>query len=339
MSLIFMEGFEAHATNGNVIAPNGKFTVVGSNVLATAGRLGGLAGCFSGSATGQLIYFPLPRLTSFVLGMGFRMDSLSASARGFAFYENSNEGIGFGVNSNGALTINRGSTNLYTGSAGDIVAGTWYYIELSCSTIAATGATIVLRKDTSVQTTLTNQNSRPSTNLWVDNFRINGQGTNTYLPSFDDMYILDTTGSVNNAFLGKRKVILLQPVSDSGSQQWTTNSGSDHYNRVTDIPADGDTTYIEDGTSGHTDLFEVTDPELLTIDGVAVNAVCKQTDAGVLQLNLQCVSGGTTSNGSALPAPSASYLTKTRLLEQDPNTSAAWDNLNLMHAKFGIKVS
>jgi hypothetical protein len=338
MTMLVIEGFEAVGNSGDVVTPNGKFSIFGSNCKLATGRLQGLCAQFPNPAAGSSMIFPFQQANEVVLGIALRMDALTTSnTSAFSFYEGAVAGVNFGINSNGALTINRGANILYTGSAGDIVVGTWYYLELKHN-VSVSAGTVVLKKDGVTVTTLTSQNTRPSSNLWVDNFRLTGLGSNSYNYSVDDMYILNTSGSINNDFLGKQKVTLLRPSADSGTQQWTPNSGSTHYDRVGEIKSDSDTTYLEDSTSGHADLFDVDNPNLDSISAIQVCGIFRSTDTGTNLVNLTCKSGATTSDGTSVNAGGPTYASKMRILETDPNTSSQWLNSGLTNAKFGIKL-
>lgn len=161
--------------------------------------------------------------------------------------------------------------------------------------------------------------------------------TNT---TFDDYYICDGSGALNNTFLGPCRTLASNPNGDN-SVNWSTVYPADgvHYTKEDDgATADDDTTYVEDATTGHRDLFDYAAVTVLTsIHGVAINTTCKVTDVNAVDLKTVAVSGA--NEVTATQTISATdYTTVSHISETDPNTSAAWDVTALDAAQFGFEV-
>jgi len=133
--------------------------------------------------------------------------------------------------------------------------------------------------------------------------------------------ISDTTGSVDFQ-------AIVQPGIHGGivDSYATTNVGT---------RPNGTAAYITDSTSGHQQ-----DYAHQTLSSVSqIFAVVHQTYAsgtGGVQINQQCLSGGTTETSSAI-SPGASFQYYQDVLETDPNTSAQWTLSNFNNATFGVK--
>ena len=116
---------------------------------------------------------------------------------------------------------------------------------------------------------------------------------------FDDLYVLDDTGSVNNARLGARLIKMIVPASDAGTNQFTPDSGSTHYDRLTEAPRDT-TTYLEDDTTGHRELFGMGTLNLATVAGLQMNTLSLVTGNTIRSIkNSIHTSGGTDSDDTA----------------------------------------
>ena len=99
------------------------------------------------------------------------------------------------------------------------------------------------------------------------------------IPYFDDLYVCDGSGSVNNDFLGDVRVVTVRPNGAGGSTQWTPDSGS-NYARVNETISGEDSNYVEDGTSGHEDRYAYGDLSgVLGIKGLVICTDCRETDA------------------------------------------------------------
>ena len=61
----------------------------------------------------------------------------------------------------------------------------------------------------------------------------------------DDLHVFDGLGSVNNDFIGDKRVLLQLPDADTAVTDWVRNGGATDYERINELSQDGDTTYIE----------------------------------------------------------------------------------------------
>jgi len=155
---------------------------------------------------------------------------------------------------------------------------------------------------------------------------------------FDDLYICDNTGSVNNDFLGDIKVVTVYPNGDGTNTAWTPSSGTTHYVLVNEAPANDDTNYLYTSTVNATETLNVTDISLAgVILGVAVFACVRKDDAGTREASVICRSGGTEYEGTQVPiGNSYSYLKQ--IWQTDPATGDLWTVSGFNAAEFGVRM-
>ena len=286
-------------------------------------------------------YFQTPFLTNdatLVCGLAFNLATALPTtfpSNIIAFYEGANNGINIRSNTDGKIAAYRGTSLLGTSALG-LGAATWYYIELKVLTNNSTG-TIEVRVNGAVWLNLTSQDTQPGSNAWHDAVRL---GTVNAVSRFDDMYVLDGSGSANNDFLGNRKVVAIDPDGAGDNTDWTPSAGSNYQNVDDGDEVDEDTTYNETSTDAHEDLYTYEDLPGVTssVDGLQITIETRVT-AGSMDLSHVIKTGTTTDAGSADTITSTAYVTSVRVEEQDPDTAAAWTPSGVNGAQFGIRAN
>ena len=127
--------------------------------------------------------------------------------------------------------------------------------------------------------------------------------------AWDDVYIADATGTLNNDFLGELTVEHLRPAVDDTAQWLGSDANSvDNWALVDEAGAYNGADYVASSTIGQTDLYTpaasaraITSPVL----GVVVAAVAMKTDAGTrtVKLDVKEGSGGTVRKSAELGLP------------------------------------
>jgi len=343
MALLWMEGFEDIGTSiGSNPAPTGILSrkyptvVYPEYTVLRAGRVAG----YSLECTASWPDIRTPQLTTnatMVVGFGYWWD-VDFSSMIFGLYDGTTLGMNVHKEYGGELGVYRGSTQLAVTSGLGLVLSTWYWIEFKTLCNGSTG-TYELRVGGVSRLSASGQNTKAGSNNYHNVFRMLGV-SNTHC-RFDDIYILDGSGSINNDFLGNRKVVALYPNGDvNGYTDFTCSSGSTHYALVDENPVNDDTDYVEDGTSGHKDLWDY--PALTgtgsNIAGIQINSMVRETDATSMTLNTLIKSGATEDAGTGEVIGSTSYKVLKRIAETDPNTAAPWTVSGVNAAQFGVKV-
>lgn len=236
---------------------------------------------------------------------------------------------------NGAIGAYRNTTLLGSsapGTAGAAASG-HIYIELKV-TISDTVGVGEVRVNGATVLSLTGQDTRNAAAAQITSVQLYGGMDSEY----DDFYLCDTTGSVNNDFLGDVKIVPLYPDAAGDSTQFTPLSGS-NYQNVDEAIADGDTTYVESSTVGHKDLYTFGNlsftPE--SILGVQAIACVRKDDAGTREVRAVTKAGSTTRNGPTF-APSTTYGIAMDIMETNPADSAAWERADVDALQAGVEI-
>lgn len=242
----------------------------------------------------------------------------------------------FEILGDGGSTLHLALKQLTSGSFGVYRSGTllasaayknnvWQYIEVN-AIVADTGGVVKVRVDgvEVISYTGDTRNGGVSTNIdaiSLMNDTDANEGT-TYL-EFDDVYVCDSSGTINNTFLGDIRIQTLVPTA-AGSSTQLTPTGSSNYANVADIP-DSTATYNSSSTVGSKDLYALGDlaSGTATVKCVQVNTRAWKDDAGTASLKVKIKSGSTEVAGATVALPS-SVAWNGDVWETDPNTSTAW---------------
>ena len=162
----------------------------------------------------------------------------------------------------------------------------------------------------------------------------NGRG------AYDDLVWGNASGSFNVACPPDLRVGWTPPTADTVDADFTPQGAGDNYVEVDEVPADGDTTYNESTTAGHTDRFGHSYAAAnVSIIGVVVSAIVKA--GGNMRLVLTGSAGTEEDNGADLTTDVTSYRIKSGTWETNPDTGALWVESALEDADmtFGYKVA
>lgn len=208
---IFWDGFDKYGPLNSIPANSTMgsewTTVPSSSALFVAGR-------FANSLALQLSYpyvnatRTLPNNYSRLIGGIAMQPSLTANS-GVIFNDTSTNQCAVGFNTSGKLVLwtgGLGGTQVAINSTA-ITANTWHYVEWDL-TFSATGTYTVWLDGVQVFTGTGNLKS--DSNAYANVVELIGDVCN-----FDDMYLFDSTGSVNNAQRGDSRVETLFPTADS----------------------------------------------------------------------------------------------------------------------------
>lgn len=352
MAILWMDGFDTYTATADL----GQRYVAGASctLQTTSGRFGGgsvASNSTISTAVSNLSVNITHSGSSAIVAGGttYFTSSASSSYPIFGFY---NSLAGTPINEvslywdlgTGALKLYRGASTggtLLATSTATYLAGVWHHIEMK-ATIADAGGAVEVRVngvssiisfsgDTRISTTGTAGIDRIYFGTWnIGSLSANG--------GWDDIYILDTSGSVANDFLGDCRVNTLAPTSDA-AVQFTRSTGASNYLTVDEGRYNSDTDYVESSTVGHIDRYGYADlaAAVATVYGVQPITWCRKTDATTRTMRNKLVSGATTSNGSNF-ALTTSYQPMVSTYTLDPNTSAQWTVSNANAATAGFEI-
>lgn len=239
------------------------------------------------------------------------------------------------------LKLRRGATDLAESSASLISVDTWHYIEFKFNVHDTTGLYDV-RVDGNSEMSASGTDTRNLSTRGVyllEWWGMDGQNADQASDEqiIDDIYVLDTTGTINNNFLGPSTgVVALFPSAEGTTIDFTPSTGTDNSALVDDNPP-GDTDYNDGATNGDIDEYEVDALSETIIYGVSVQTHAKPDAIGsIRKFRHRVRSGASVGNGSDIAVyDDAVHET---IFEADPNTSAQWTNTNLNAAEFGVEV-
>lgn len=330
--LQFFDGFDHYNTTALLAAKWGgiastPFFVTGRGGVGNAVRLVSNRACIravSGSPATVICGFAFKWLGGGNLSLFRALDGSTVHFQ--LYYENTT----------GKLRVYRNTTLLGESAAG-VASGAgsdFIYIELRV-TVDDSAGVVVVRVNGSEVINLTGQDTRNGAAAQITEVQLWG-GIDG---AFDDFYLCDTTGSVNNDFLGDVKVVTLYPNGAGDSTDFTPLSGS-NYQNVDEVLADGDTTYVESSTVSDKDLYTFENlgytPE--SIYGVQTVAVARKDDAGSREMRVITKSGATTKSGSSVALGTA-YGVVMDFMETNPDDSAAWELADINALQAGVEVT
>lgn len=337
MALRFMDGFECGGTSGKA-AHLTKYS--DSNLvdidIATP-RTGACALTFTSTA-GYLITKTLPASGGAIVGVALRVAAFATGDDLLQIREGST--VHLTVYLDGptrCLSVRRGTTTLATGAT-VLALSTYYYLELKAVIHDTTGS-YELRIDGATELTASGVDTRNggATGQW-DNVAL----VAVWIESFDDLYICDTSGSVNNTFLGPCHVETLLPQTDAvsaGSNAGLTPStGTDHGALVDENPPNT-TDYNGSSTVGAKDTYQYPSLSLSgTIAGIQTNLYVAKSDSAARQVCAVVRTGSLDYDGANV-SPGTSFLYFSEVRSLNPGTGVAWTTADINAIQAGMKVT
>ena len=239
------------------------------------------------------------------------------------------------VYSNGFLIIRRADTDVQVAISASSywqAPNVWRYIEMQY--VPATGA-VTVRVDgvSAVSGTV-------PTTANVSSIILKGPGYLIFDYDFyDDLYVLDSSGTTNTTWLGDVRVQTLYPNADGANSALTPSTGTAHAVLV-DEPTPNTTDYVSSSTPGAKDTYQFQDLNSNTagVYGLEVTNYSHKDAAGPGSMANVVRSGGTDYTQPAQPL-SASWTANKDLLNTNPATSAPWTVSDVNSAEFGVEVS
>lgn len=337
MAIQLIEGFD-HFDNDTLASLKGWTHAHPSNGTTSyvPGRLsGGALELNAPSSASHSFQKTLPgTYAEGIFGFAFIVNSL-ASTRQIATILTAGLGsiLSIYINTGGKIALGSGQTGTAV-----LTANAWNYVEVHVKVNGASGqVSTQVNGSADIPTTTVNLGTTNigAVELYADS-NINFGGWNV----FDDLYFLDTSGpSPRNTFLGDIRVETLFPDADGSDNDWTPNTGSNHFSRVDDNPPDDDASYVTSATVGDRDTYKYGSLSTLsgTVFGVQTNLYARKDDATARTLAPVIRQGGTNYDGTATGGLSTSYVFYSEIFEQDP-TGTDWTIATVNADEYGVKV-
>ena len=343
MALLWFDGFEGYGDSADERVENEmarRYTTNNYLEIKDDGRWG------SGWAIQpeyQNCDFTTPSLTTdatMIVCFAFKLPYDDIWYHPFCIMKTSDtDGMSLSCLVDGTLVVKRGTTELGRSNLSVINFKRWHWIEFKVVCDNTTGSYEV-RVDGNTVVSDTGVDTQVGASAYHDTVELTGMSIWTVkTPRFDDLIIMDGSGSSYNDFIGQRKVEAIVPTSDTADIDWTTSGGSTHYVLVDDLDPDDDTNYVEDTVSANEDIWGYSDLSGITsVDALCLITDVRVTDATPYDLKTTVKSGGTKYTSIADTISSTSYAMKDRLMVVDPDTSIAWTASGINSAEFGVEV-
>ncbi len=333
MALLFMDGFDA----GDAATKWSSVEAV-DVLVSSAATPYGIGRSLETSNIAEIIR---PFTPSAQATVGLAYQPVSGTSRlTISFYADSGtiQHISLERNSStGILEVNRGGSLLATGTT-VLSAGTWYYLELQV-TVADSGGTVKVRLN-GAQTNeidFTGDTKNGGTSTLIDAINIkNASLTNRV----DNLYVLNSTGSINNTFLGVMRVHTLTPNGDGASSQFTGSDGNqvDNYQLVDELPS-STSDFVASTVSGRRDTYSLDNlpSGYHQISGLQSNIVSLKNTAGSVGLKAALRSNGALYYGTSR-FPGTNAQTTSDLFETSPVTSQVWTSAEINNLEGGMEI-
>jgi hypothetical protein len=174
--------------------------------------------------------------------------------------------------------------------------------------------------------------------LSVDNLQIAGANWNGYI---DDLIINDTTGSINNSWMGGAKVVALSPVGPGSSSQWTPSAGL-NWQCVDEIPISA-TDYVTGNIAGLLDLYDLASLPAGVCSNVSMLGVKVFNSIARSGITISYIKNSLRTNSSTVSSPNVSVpadaLMQGYVWELNPVTGTTWTYTDIDALEAGVKVA
>lgn len=328
--LLNFEGFETYATADIGKVWNGSLSTA-TIVTGVGARNGGSAVRFGWTSYGIK---SIPVSSAVIIGFSIYYTGTGAGSPVIvSLVDGATVQMSLSINTSGQLELNRGASTIIATSAETIAASTSAYIELK-ATVHNSAGTYEVRLN-GIPTTLiaTGQDLTSTGNNTIEGVAIGpggleGGGTGgdaSYVSYYDDFYVCNTTGALNNTFLGDIRIEALRPDGDGTYTDFTPSTGVSHFALVDETTPNG-TDNNSNATAGNKDSYTMTAvPAIANIAVLAVRAIAavKKGTSGPRSVKLGVRSNVTNSMSAALGLSTSQFIVS-QVFETDPNTSAAW---------------
>lgn len=357
MSVLFMDGFDV----GDFLLKGWLETQANSATsrvwsATNAGRIGGKCLTMSYSplsgfnATIGLKKVLAPAASTFTAGVAVQPTVYNGNGSFFiTLYGDTGATPHLSLVSNpttSVLELRRGSWNgaLIATSSTVIQTNIWWYLEIQ-ATISDTVGTCVVRINGSATPAINfsgdTKNAGTATTLDAIECGLGSNASGNMSASFDDIYVLDQTGTSNNTFLGDVRVATLSPTGNGTNSQLTNSGGNsvNNFSFVNETPYNT-TNYTASGTVGLRDTYAMADlpAGTATVFALQNNLIAAKSDTTTANAKLPLLISGTLYYG-ATNGLSTSYFTYSDIYQVNPNTTVAWTSADVNGLESGMEVA
>lgn len=337
MALLFMDGCDHFGATSQLQDKWDAATGV-VDYLATSGRFGG--GAIRVDQDDNYIAKLITPSTTTIVQFALKSEAtVSFGTDTFMFFLNAGAAQAeIETNFSGQLVLRIGTTLVATSTLA-LAKDKWQYVEVKLVVDNASGV-FEVKVDGVVYVTFSGD-TQTGAAIDVDQVRLYGfSNANDHF--YDDVIIMDGTGSALNDYIGDTRIETIYPTVDTAQADFTPLGAGTNFSEVDDGDAgpDDDTSYNESSTVGHKDLFtmgNLTTNNITTVHAVQTVQYARKDDAGARTSRSLVKTGTTTDNGPS-QALGTDYKYFLDVLEVDPDTAIAWTESGVNGVEVGYEV-
>jgi len=335
MSLLFIDGMD-HYSSAQI---GSKWSSSGLTYSTTGGRFGGGALL---SGTGNFLTQAIKDITqsgTFIIGFAYKTSGF-ADKSVVRFYDGVSLQCELCTNGLGRWIIKCGGSQVGTASVTVLTPGVWNFIEWKVTITSSTGANqCVVRMNNVEILNLTGISTKTSANTTANLLGFGDTSFSSATMTFDDLYICNNSGSVNNDFLGDCRIETLYPNGAGNYTDFGLNGAATNWQAVSEARADDVTSYVASDVPGDIDTYTFTNPAgtLATVYGIQPVLRGRKDNAGARTFANVLRIGGTDYTGVAFSL-STDYLFYCEVIENNPDTVAPWTSSDIIALESGVTV-
>ncbi len=222
-------------------------------------------------------------------------------------------------------------------SGGELRLNTWSCLEVYAK-IHSTEGRAIIKCDGQTIIDYTGNTAQSGNNIDRVRWGDVSSGYHILYAKYDDIAVNDTSGAVNNSWIGRGGIFGLRP-SGAGTHTEFTPSAGNNYECVDEVPPNDDTDYVESDTVGKKDTYALGDLSVTTGNVAAVQwiARAKLNASGTGNFKRLLRHGGTDYSGTD-QAVDVSYKYFTEILNKAPDDTE-WDIDKVNALEAGMEVS
>lgn len=328
MAILFLESFDGY---GGTAAHASKWSTLAFGTAGPVPRTGAYR--MNGNSNTRAI---APGSNTLIIGFAFYWGGTAGSNLVIgqdAGVSQTQTNLELGADGKVRIRAFIGSTIIGESATAVLVSGSWNFIEAKIF-VSNSGTFTVKVNGAAVLTGSGDTQTNGSSAIGGVKFDV---GSNN---GIDDLFVLDSTGSVNNDLIGDHKVECLTVQTGNGANVGLTPStGTDHGALVDELPANDDTDYNFSAAAGAKDTYAFTNlASTGVVRGVQISIRAKKTDSAAKELAIVTRLGSTDYDGATTPVASTTYGQYQRMMDTRPSDGGAWTIADVNGAEFGMKV-
>lgn len=277
---------------------------------------------------------------SWIVGMGIRMTAVTAIK--IRFFSGGTEQCRFEVENSGGLPrwkLVRGSTTIATSPT--FALSQWFYFEFKVDLLTSSASYEIRQNENTILSgsgaNLANSGANGGDSI---GWGYHASGTVT----FDDIYILDTTGAApQNTFLGDVVSVHVLPQAEGHQNDFTPSTGTNNAALVDDpSTAASSADYVSSDTNGQEDYYTFEDipaTGLGTIFGIRISGTFAMASTGSRVVRYRYYNGSSEFTiGDNVASATPSLVELPQVVQTNPDTTSGWVKDDIDNGEFGVEV-